>query len=245
MRLFAIVSYNGTNYQGWATQVNKNTVQDTIEDVLSRYFNREIHIYGAGRTDAGVHAAGQTFHFDVEAETLDLDRMLYSINSMLPKDIKIEDIEEVEDDFHARFSATGKEYVYSIYLGAKAPFYYQLMWLMPEKLDIEKLKNCLTHFKGKHNFKNFTSKEEDEDDFVRNIFDIEVDTTSPRIINIIFKGDGFMRYMIRYIVGTAVECAKGKVSLEEVDDLIDSTRERHIVSWKAPANGLLLARVMY
>ena len=245
MRILAVTSYNGTNYQGWQKQPNGNTIQDEIEKVLSQYFNRPISIYGAGRTDAGVHAEGQRFHFDVDTKDVDLDRLLYSINSMLPKDIKIEDFEQVEDDFHSRFDAKEKVYVYTIYLGSKDVFFYPIMWMVPDKLDIELLKKCLTHFKGKHNFRNFTSKEEDEDGFVRTIYEIRVDQTTEKVINIVFRGNGFMRYTIRFIVGVAVECAKGNIKEEEVIDLLSLDGERRIVSSKAPANGLLLADVIY
>lgn len=245
MRILAIVSYNGMNYQGWQKQPNKNTIQDEIEAVLSQYFNREISIYGAGRTDAGVHASGQRFHFDVDVDDIDLDRLMYSLNCMLPKDIKIDDLELVDDDFHARFSAKEKIYVYTIFEGAKDVFFYPVMWCVPEKLDKKLLEECLTYFKGRHCFQNFTSKEEDEDDFYRTIFDIKVDTSAERVIHIIFRGDGFMRYMIRYLVGIAVEYAKGKLLPEEVLDLLDPNKERNIVSAKAPACGLMLADVIY
>ena len=245
MRILAIVSYNGTNYQGWQKQSNKNTVQDVIEGVLSQYFNRVVNIQGAGRTDAGVHASGQRFHFDIDVEDVDLDRLLYSINSMLPKDIKIDDFEEVDDDFHARFSAKEKVYVYTIFLGAKDVFFYPVMWCLPEKIDTKLLEECLTFFKGKHCFKNFTSKEEDEEGFYRTIYEIKVDRSADKVVHIIFRGDGFMRYMIRYLVGIAVEYAKGKISKDEVLDLLDETKERNIVSAKAPANGLMLADVVY
>ena len=245
MRILAIVSYNGTNYQGWQKQPNGNTVQDEIEKVLSQYFNRQILIQGAGRTDAGVHAAGQRFHFDVEVNDIDLDRLKYSINCMLPKDIKIEDFEEVDEDFHCRFSAKEKIYVYSIYLAAKDVFFYPVMWLVPEEIDIEKLKKCLTHFEGRHNFQNFTSKEEDDDNFIRTIYKISVESGNDKIINIMFRGNGFMRYMIRFLVGTAVEYAKGKLTDEDILNMLDANKERHIVSYKAPANGLMLVDVVY
>ena len=244
MRILATVSYNGTNYQGWQKQPNAMTVQEKIETELSRFFDRPIAIYGAGRTDAGVHALGQRFHFDIEAETLDLDRLLYSLNCMLPEDIKIEDLEEVDDDFHARYSAKEKIYGYSIILDSKDVLFYNIMYLCPYQIDVEKLKDTLTHFIGTHNFKNFTSKETDEDNFVRTIHDIHVNNVEKEI-SIALRGDGFMRYMIRYIIGTALEVARGKLTIEEVDALLDENSERNIVSWKAPACGLVLLEVIY
>ena len=244
MRIFAVVTYKGTNYQGWQKQPNVLTVQEVIETNLSKYFNREITIYGAGRTDAGVHALGQTFHFDVDVESIDLDRLLYSINSMLPDDIKIDDLEQVDDEFHARFSAKGKLYSYLMVLRDKDPFFYETMFVCPYPMDVEKLKECLTHFIGVHNFKNFTSKETDKDNFVREIYDITTETNDA-YVSILFRGNGFMRYMIRFIVGTAIEVARDRMSLEEVDALLDENSERNIVSYKAPASGLVLVDVKY
>ena len=137
MRILALVSYNGTNYQGWQKQPNGITVQETIEKELSRIFNREVKIYGSGRTDAGVHALGQTFHFDIDVDMIDLDRLIYSLNSLLPPDIKIENMEEVEEDFHARYSAVEKVYSYSIILQSKNPLFYQIMYTCPYDLDLE------------------------------------------------------------------------------------------------------------
>ena len=102
MRLLARVKYKGTRYAGWQRQPNVLSVQEVIETELSKYFNTSIVIYGAGRTDAGVHAFGQRFHFDLDVDELDIDRLLYSLNRMLPDDIQVDDIEEVDEDFHAR-----------------------------------------------------------------------------------------------------------------------------------------------
>ena len=245
MRLFAIVSYVGTKYAGWQKQPNVLTIQEVIEKEISKYFNREITIYGSGRTDAGVHAFGQTFHFDIDVDSIDLDRFLYSINQMLPDDIKIEDIQEVDPSFHARFSAKSKMYCYSIILESKNPFLKEYNYLYPREINAEKLKDLLTHFVGKHNFKNFTSKEEDKDGFVREIYSIDVDQRSPEAIQIYLNGNGFMRYMVRLIVGTAIHCLEKGLDVTYIDSLLDENSERNIVSYKAPANGLVLAAVEY
>ncbi len=244
MRLLAVVSYKGTNYFGWQRQPNVITIQQVIEEKISQYFNREIIIYGAGRTDAGVHALGQRFHFDIDLDEIDLDRFLYSINQMLPPDIKIEDIEEVESSFHARYSAKGKVYLYSILEDSKDPFLYDTVFLHPEHIDVDRLEEALHKFIGKHNFKNFTSKEEDEDNFVREIYDIQV-RSERGYINISFNGDGFMRYMIRFIVGTCLRVVDKDEPLELIDNLLDENSERNITSFKAPSHGLTLLEVQY
>ena len=245
MRLFASVYYKGTNYCGWQKQPNEISIQQTIEDALSRFFgNREISIYGAGRTDAGVHAFAQKFHFDIDVEEVDLDRLLYSVNMMLPPDIKIDDIEEVDPSFHSRYSAKAKIYTYCILQEAKDPFLYETAFLHPERIDIDKLKETLSNFVGVHNFKNFTSKEEDKDNFVREIYAIDVSTSSD-LIYITFKGNGFMRYMIRLIVGTALRICDKDLSPDYVNQYLDENSDRSVVSFKAPACGLTLVDVEY
>jgi len=244
MRLLGTVSYRGTNYAGWQRQPNVLSIQELIETNLSKFFNREITIYGAGRTDAGVHAFGQRFHFDVDIDELDIDRLLYSLNKMLPDDIKIIDIEEVDESFHARYSAKAKCYAYSILLTAKEPFFYDTAYLFPKELDPQLFKEAIYKFIGQHNFKNFTSKEEDEDGFVRNIYSIDVECKDT-VIYVVLRGSGFMRYMIRYIIGYALEVATDKYDLESIDELLDDNSERHIVSSKAPACGLTLVNVEY
>ena len=121
MKIKAIVEYLGTYYHGWQKQINERSVQEEIEKVLSQILNTPTSIYGSGRTDAGVHAKGQTFHFELNKD-IDLDRLLYSSNMLLPSDIHIKSFEVVDDDFHARFSAKKKHYKYLINTGDKNPF---------------------------------------------------------------------------------------------------------------------------
>ncbi len=244
MRIFASVCYKGTNYFGWQKQPNVISVQEVIESKLSQYFNRPIVIYGAGRTDAGVHAFGQKFHFDIDKDEIDLDRLLYSINMMLPNDIKIEDFQMVEDDFHARYSAKSKIYSYTILQDSKDPFLYDTAYLHPIKIDAVELQEVLTHFIGVHNFKNFTSKEEDDDNFVREIYDIVV-SENRDLIYITLRGNGFMRYMIRFIIGTALQVVDKKLDVSKIDELLDENSPREIANYKAPASGLTLIDVEY
>ena len=245
MRLFASCIYKGTKYYGWQKQPNVNTIEEEIEKALSKFFsNQEINIYGAGRTDAGVHAFGQKFHFDIEDREIDLNRLLYSVNQMLPPDIKIEDIEEVDPDFHARFSAKNKCYTYTILTQSKDPFLYDTAYLHPERIDLDKLREVLNYFVGEHNFKNFTSKEEDESNFIRNMYSIDVDTHGD-LIYITLVGNGFMRYMIRMIVGMAIHICDKDLDPEIVLDMLDNDSPREICAYKAPANGLTLVNVHY
>ena len=243
MRLFACVSYKGTNYQGWQKQKSAPTVQSEIEKVLSKILNTEINIYASGRTDAGVHANHQYFHFDIDKD-VDIDRLMYSTNCLLPKDIKINFLKRVDDDFHARFSAKKKEYKYIVNLKGNNPFNYELNAEMYLDVDDNLLKESLDLFIGEHNFQDFTSKEEDDNNFVRTIYFASFTRSGDQLV-ISFIGNGFMRYQIRDMVATALMVAANKESIEFIKHHLKDKKERDIVSYKAPAEGLYLEEVYY
>lgn len=242
MKIKAIVEYLGTSYHGWQKQINAKSVQEEIEKVLSKILDSEITIYGSGRTDAGVHAKGQSFHFVIDKE-VDLNKLLYASNMLLPNDIHLLSFEEVDDSFHARFSAKEKHYEYLINIGDKNPFIYGRALYYPYPFNIDLFKECLALFEGVHNFQNFTSKEEDELSFVRVISSIDV-IEDEDIIAIELKGNGFMRYMIRDIIGTSLAVASGKEDISYIKNHLD-TRNREIVSYKAGSEGLYLIDVIY
>ena len=245
MRYFAIVSYRGTYYCGWQSQTVSKlpSIEQTIEGVISRLLNCDTKIYGSGRTDAGVHALGQTFHFDSNKE-LDENRFMHSLNELLPKDIRILEFKKVCDDFHARFNAVAKTYIYKI-RNAKVSnaFKDDLEYTLGQKLDVEKMKQAAQVFVGEHNFHNFTSKEEDEQKFSRNIGDISINTEN-KDIEISLSGDGFMRYMVRMIVGNLIQVGLGKLTAKDIQDALENP-VRKPSSFKAPAYGLYLKEVLY
>lgn len=243
MRYLATVQYNGTRFQGWQRQPDVPTIQGTIEAVLSQLLDQEINIFGSGRTDAGVHALGQTFHFDVEKEIADLGKFRYAVNRLLNRDIHLVEIVSVNDSFHARLSAKAKTYQYIINTGEDDPFNIDFKYFYPRNLDIEAMIKGAGLFYGRHDFRNFTSKEEDEQGFVREIYDIHVLTPKDHVIFEI-QGSGFMRYMVRMIVGTLLEIGMGRFSVDETARLLDNP-ERDFVNYKAPPNGLYLVKVDY
>lgn len=243
MRLLACVSYKGTNYQGWQKQKDAPTIQATIEAVLSKILNQEINIYASGRTDAGVHANHQYFHFDLDKD-VDIDRLMYSTNCLLPQDIRINSLKMVRDDFHARFSAKKKEYVYIVNLKGNNPFNYELNAEVFLEINDNLLEKALKLFIGKHNFQDFTSKEIDDDSFVREVYSAEFKRVGDQI-TISFVGNGFMRYQIRDMVATAFAVASGKEDISFIRKHLEEFKEREIVSYKAPAEGLYLQEVYY
>lgn len=242
MKIKAIVEYLGTSYHGWQKQINERSVQEEIEKVLSQILNTPTSIYGSGRTDAGVHAKGQTFHFELNKD-IDLDRLLYSSNMLLPSDIHIKSFEVVDDDFHARFSAKKKHYKYLINTGDKNPFNFDRTLYYPYPFNIIILIECFDLFIGTHNYQDFTSKEEDEDNFIRTIDSIDV-TQEEDVLSIDIVGNGFMRYMIRNIIGTCLAIASDKEDISYIKRHLDST-SREIVSYKASSEGLYLIDVIY
>ena len=242
MRILGICSYKGTNYYGWQKQVGFVSVESTIEECLSQVYNSEINIVGSGRTDAGVHAFRQYFHFDTDKEK-DLNQLAYSLNKMLPDDIKIISFEKVADDFHARYSAKKKIYQYRIVLKNKDPLLFDQAWIYPMDFDFALFVRALKKFEGVHNYQDFTSKEEDENGFVREIYEIKMQKMNDEIL-VLFIGNGFMRYQIRNMIGSAVAIANKKEDISFIDKHLDS-KVRDIISYKSPACGLYLMDVLY
>ena len=243
MRVLGVVSYKGTRFQGWQKQPTVTTVQGEIEKALSQVLNSEVTIFGSGRTDAGVHAIGQTFTFDMSKD-LDLDKLCFSINRMIDKDIKILSFKKVDDDFHARFSAKSKTYLYKIRLGVKDPFENEYQYIYPFEFDFDLFSKALKQFEGKHCFKDFTSKEEDEDGYVREIYKI-VSEKQDNDITVEFTGNGFMRYQIRNMVGAALAVASKNEDLNFIPNHLKEEKVREICQYKAPPQGLYLVKVEY
>lgn len=241
MRYKAVVKYVGTNYYGWQKQPNDISVQAVLEQKLSTYFNKEIIIHGSGRTDRGVHAYGQVFHFD--ARQVAVSKLRYNLNKMLPSGIEITKIKKCDETFHARLSAKSKTYEYVVVAKAKEPFLapYALLYYYP--LDLKKLQDAAALFVGEHNFHNFTNKGDDFFNHVRKIYAINIKKTGAKYV-FTLQGNGFMRSQIRMIIGTILAYNEGKLTLGNVNDLLKSD-VRTIVSYKAPAHALFLRTVEY
>lgn len=245
MKILAKVAYKGTNYIGWQVQPKGKSVQGVIEQKLSKILNTPTTIYASGRTDSGVHALGQAFHFEVFKE-VELDKLKYSLNCLLPKDIHILSLEFVDDDFHARFSAKSKTYEYRLYLGEESPFNTEYVYTFLRPLDLSRIQNGISLFLGTHDFKDFTSKEEDEDNYIRTIESVDYKyDRNTKVGTLRFKGNGFMRYQVRDMVGTLIAIAEGKESLEYINYHLKENKQREIVPYKAPSEGLYLVEVEY
>ncbi len=243
MNYKVVVSYDGTAFEGYQVQKEKRTVQKEIEDALFKLYTHEVKIHSAGRTDKGVHALGQVFNYYEEKE-IDLYKIKKAMNTFLPKDIAVVSVETVPDDFHARGSARSKEYLYKLNMGTFNPLERNYVYQHGYKLDVKKLKEASKVFLGTHDYKNFCTTEEDEKKtFVRTISKIEIKQDGD-ILTFRFIGTGFLRYMVRMIIGSLIAYAQGKV---EIDHLKFSLSEecKHRTMYKVPSEGLYLVKVNY
>lgn len=243
MRYLMTFSYDGSNFYGYQTQNSKRTIQNEIEKQLTKINgNNKVHIYASGRTDRGVHAYNQKAHFDMPL--VNVEKIKNSLNKLLPEDIYIKYIESVSNDFHARFNVVKKEYIYKINLGKYDPLMRNYIYQLNEPLNVELLKEATTYLVGEHNFKSFTkTAENDLEDYIRTIYDIEINLNQ-NILEIKFIGSGFMRYMIRNMVGTLLEVGKAKIEPKKVLEILNS-KDRTKALKTAPACGLYLNQVYY
>ncbi len=243
MRIRLDISYDGHNFKGFQRQIKERTVQQEIETVLSRIFNTDIVISASGRTDAGVHALKQVVTFMPNKEVSDLALLRYSLNRMLPNDIHVNAIQFVDDSFHPRLHALLKTYKYILNMGEANPFYENYRYEFKRKLDVNKVLEAKELFVGEHNFKNFTTKEEDNHDYVRTINSIDVKQDED-VLEITLIGNGFMRYMVRMIVGTLIAIGIGKEDKSFIVNKLEDTNRMPVI-YKAPPQGLYLVDVKY
>lgn len=237
-----VVQYDGTEYKGWQFQPNQRTIQGELERVLRIISYENVKVIGAGRTDSGVHAKGQVASFKMGLKIAPLS-LLRAMNSLLPKDIRIINVEEVEEGFNARYHAKAKTYVYRIYTGlVVSPFIWRWVYHIPFKLDIEKMKEAIRFFIGKNDFRNFTSRSSSPST-ARTIFRAEIEEENDEI-RFIFEGSGFLRYQVRNMVGLLIEIGKGKFEPEIVKKLLESD-ESEITFSSAHPCGLCLEKVDY
>ena len=246
MRYLMTFSYDGSKYSGYQKQPKKKTIQSEIEKVLKKINSEQkVDIHASGRTDAGVHALNQKAHFDMDAK-MSPDKLKYSIYCLLPKDIYIKDIKEVNDDFHARFNVKAKEYVYKINMGEYNPIEKDYVYQYNKKLDAVEMERALKYLEGTHDFKSFTKADEEKNDFVRTIVQTTFirDLKNVNSIQISFLGTGFLRYMVRNMVGTLIEIGEGKYKSEDIISILEA-KDRRKAGITAPPEGLYLKDVFY
>jgi tRNA pseudouridine38-40 synthase len=239
-----IVEYDGAAYCGWQRQVNGLSIQQVLEECIGRMTGEAIRVIGSGRTDAGVHALHQVAHFRTISR-LGERNLLMGINSLLPADIAVLDVCEVSPSFHARFDAVSKVYLYRICnRPVRSPLERNTAWFVWEPLDLTRIGETLPVFRGTHDFSSFCSTHADSPDCIRTILNIDAEKDSSGMIHIFVEADGFLRYMVRTIVGVLVDVGRGKYSREEVAAILEA-KDRRRAGLTAPPQGLFLKNVKY
>ncbi|MGF2614181.1 tRNA pseudouridine(38-40) synthase TruA [Rossellomorea vietnamensis] len=243
-RIKCTVAYDGSPFAGYQIQPGKRTVQLEIEKALSGIHKGEkLKITASGRTDAGVHAKGQVFHFDTKL-SIPENKWPTVLNSMLPPEIVITSAETVPKDFHARFSAVKKEYRYSVYRSKTAdPFKRHFSLHYPFPLNIEEMRKAAEHLIGQHDFTSFCSAKTEVEDKVRTIHTIEIEEREEEI-TFSYTGNGFLYNMVRILSGTLLEVGRGKYSAEETAAMLEA-RDRSAAGKTAAPQGLYLWKVYY
>ncbi len=243
MRVAFIVEYDGTDYAGWQIQKNDVTVQEKIEEALLPLGKGRIAVFGAGRTDSGVHARGQCGHFDIDTN-IPGEKFAFILNSRLPKDIRIKKSWQAEENFHCRFSAKGKRYIYRIFASPHASALWGRFTMhVPEKLDLAKMQKAAEFIKGTHDFKAFCAQGSSVKTTVRTVSRLDI-KKNDELIEIIVEGNGFLYNMVRIIAGTLIEVGKGKKSPETVKEIIEG-KARQDAGMTADAKGLTMDEVFY
>ena len=233
------IAYDGSKFYGFQRLNEEVTVQKTLEEALSKINKSDVVVKGAGRTDRGVHANCQCVSFNLDIN-IDCGGLKDALNSLVKPYIYVKEVEEVNEDFHARFSVTKKRYVYKINLGEYNPIMQDYVYQSPYELDLDLMREVSKLYLGAHDFRNFVSGERDNYDCI--IYDIDFEIKND-ILMITFEGKSFYRYMIRNLVGAMIEVARGKISLDYVKEMLESKEEK--TTFTAPANGLYLDFIDY
>lgn len=242
-----IVAYDGTHYLGWQKTHTGPSIEETLNRVLEQILQEKISLQAASRTDAGVHAQGQVINFFSSKQSLDLNLLKHSLNSLLPKDIVIVETSQAQTSFHPTLDSSGKEYHYHVCYGSvQLPQQRFYSWHYPYPLDFDKIRLAIPLFIGVHDFSAFCNvkKNSSYEHYIREITSIHILESSDNIVMIKICGNSFLYKMVRNIVGTLIYVGSGKIQLEEIPNILQS-RDRTLAGVTAPANGLTLFKVFY
>lgn len=241
--LLVEISYNGSKYHGFQVQTNAITVEEVVQDAIERIIGVREDIIGCSRTDTGVHANSYFFNMLTESP-ISCERFLHAMNAHLPSDIAVLSCKEVSPDFHARYHAKEKEYIYKILNSAiKNPFMDDLLFQYKYELDLEKLNVAAAAFVGTHDFNAFCTKDSKKRSTVRTIYEATLYREGDMVYFKV-RGNGFLYNMVRIMVGTLLRVAQGKISEHEIPEIIESL-DRRRAGVTAPPCGLYLNRVIY
>lgn len=237
------LAYDGTDFHGWQIQPQFRTVQGELAVALSKLFNHDVNVTGSGRTDAGVHAHGQVANVET-LRAMDTDAVLRGVNALLPVQIRVTSVEEVDPAFHARRSALAKTYEYHVWRSPiVSPFHVRYVYAYRYRLDEAAMDQATREFLGTHDFTSFCATATEVEDRVRTIFDaVWMRSEEQWVFRI--RGNGFLQYMVRTIVGTLLDVGRGRLSPERIPEIF-SARDRRLAGPSAPPHGLHLIGVEY
>lgn len=247
MKYFAKIKYLGTEFHGFQVQPGLRTVQGELNAALNEAFGLPCKVTGCSRTDAGVHANEFCLTVECDGGTIPAEKLSIAVSRFLPNDLSLFYAKECDESFHPRYDVKEKEYLYRIVnTRIYDPFYYGRVWFLPRYVDddaLAKMNEAAKHFIGKNDFSTFMAEGSDVEDTVRNITSLTV-TRDGDFLDVKISADGFLYNMVRIIVGTLTEVAFGRISPDDIPDIIAS-RDRSRAGMTAPAEGLYLNRVMY
>lgn len=237
------IAYDGTSYHGWQTQLNRATIQETIEQAICTVMKHKVNLTGSGRTDSGVHALGQVANFTVDTNIPE-DKIKIALNANLPNDIRIIESEDVSLDFNSRFDAHDKTYMYQIYNDRVwNPFYSRYSCFVPSDLDFEKMEKAVKFLIGTHDFKGFMAAGSDVKTTVRAVYDTSL-VKEGNLIRLYITGNGFLYNMVRIISGTLIDIGKGTKNADCIENAIKGM-DRTMLGKTAEPQGLFLMNVNY
>lgn len=237
------LKYNGTSYHGWQTQIDQKAVQDYLNRALEKLFDEPVTTLGASRTDSGVHADQQVVSFQSQ-KILTRDNLIRGANSMLPETIRVTEAQQVDEGFHPIASALGKIYCYKLWTEpVQDPFMAPFAWHFPFPLDLERLRKGAVEFIGEHDFSAFCNEGSSAKTRTRTIFEFKI-REKPGSIEFWISGNGFLKQMIRIMVGSLVEYAENRLEVRSIKELI-RLQDRKKAGRTAPPNGLTLACIFY
>ncbi len=239
-----VLRYDGTRFLGWQSQKGGNTIQDILEEKILLMTGESVRLIAAGRTDAGVHALHQVCHFHCHFD-LAPEPLLRGLNSLLPPDIHVNRVEYAPPNFHARYGVMSKIYEYRLLNRPDPdPFLRFYTWHVPSPLNLQAMEQCLAPLAGEHDFSSFMSSGSSVRDATRHLIKADIQEEEQGLLLISFQANGFLRHMVRNLVGTLVEVGRGRREPEEFLEIFHA-RDMRVAGVRAPAHGLFLKMVFY
>lgn len=239
MNYLITIAYDGSKFFGFQRLNEEKSVQKVLEDALSKINKQSVVVKGAGRTDRGVHARGQRVSFKLEIDISE-EGLKKALNSLVKPEIYVKEVKQVDSSVHARFSVKKKTYIYKINMGEFDPLLADYVYQSEYKLDVAKMKEVAALYLGIHDFHNFVAGE--REDYTAIVYGVDF-VREGDILNILFEGKSFYRYMVRNLVGMMIEVGRGKDKVSRVEEMLTSKEE--IMGYTAPACGLYLESIEY